>query len=182
MASLIKADAKGAVEWSKTFGSLGSSVASLIQTSDDGYAFAGTLPNSGNYPQNVIWLVKTDSTGNLQWSQTNNNTSENLTDYFLGGAFTVNSLIETKDGGFMMAGSWNPGITGHDTAYYLAKTEPALPPPTATLTPVASLSPPPQTLNPFYILLIVLGVLVAVIAFVVITVLIFKKKLKPSGE
>jgi hypothetical protein len=182
IASLVKTDNKGTVEWTKTYGPSGASVASLIQTSDGGIAFAGTAPGSGNYPQNLVWLVKTDPTGNLQWSQTNNNTSESLTDYFLGGAFSVNSLIETKDGGFMMAGSWNPGITGHDTAYYLAKTESALPPPTATLTPVASLSPPPQTLNPFYILLIVLGVLVAVIAFVVVTVLIFKKKLKHSGE
>ena len=43
LASLIKADSKGAVDWSKTYGSLGSSVASLIQTNDDGYAFAGNF-------------------------------------------------------------------------------------------------------------------------------------------
>ena len=106
------------------------------------------MPGSGNYPEDLVWLVKTDSVGNLQWSQTNNNTSESLTDYLLGGAFTVNSLIETRDGGFMIAGSWNPGITGLDNVYYLAKTEPALASPTATSTPIASLSPPLQTLNP----------------------------------
>jgi hypothetical protein len=177
-ALLIKTNPKGAVEWSKTYGPAGSGAGVLIQTSDGGYAFAGTVPGSGNYPQNLVWLVKTDSTGNLQWSQTNNNTSQSLTDYLLGGAFTVNSLIETKDGGFMIAGSWNPGITGLDNAYYLAKTEPALPPPTATPAPIASLSPPPQTLNPFYILLIVLGVLVAVIVVAAVAVLMFKKKLK----
>jgi hypothetical protein len=126
-ATLIKANSNGKVEWNKTYGSLGSSVASLIQTSDGGFAFAGTVPGSGNYPQNLVWLVKTDSIGNLQWSQTNNNTSESLTDYFLGGAFTVNSLIETNDSGFMLAGTWNPGITFLDNAYYLVKAEPALP-------------------------------------------------------
>ena len=177
IASLIKTDNKGAVQWTKTYGPPGD-VACLIQTSDGGFAFAGTVPGSGNYPQNLVWLVKTDSTGNLQWSQTNNNTSESLTDYLLGGAFTVNSLIETSDGGFMIAGSWNPGITGLDTAYYLAKTEPALPPPTATPTPIPSLSSTQQTLNRFYLLLFVLGVLVVVVVVAVVAVLMFKKKSK----
>jgi hypothetical protein len=175
MASLIKADSKGALEWSKTYGSLGSSVASLIQTSDDGSAFAGTLPNSGNYPQNVICLVKTDSTGNLQWNQTNNNTSEGLTDYYLGGSFTVNSLIETMDGGFMIAGSWNPGITGLDNAYYLAKTEPALPPPSLTPTPPDTM-PSPFAFFSFPTLLVI-GGLVAVVVVATVVILMLKKKM-----
>ena len=182
MASLIKTDSEGAVEWSKTYGSLGSSVASLIQTSDGGIAFAGTLPNSGNYPQNVIWLVKTDSIGNLQWSQTNNNTSESLTDYFLGGAFTVNSLIETEYGGFIIAGSWNPGITGLDTAYYIAKTEVVLPPPT----PTSTSSVPSIQFLLYPILLGILAILVIAIVLVIIGVLTKKngvvRVISPMGD
>ena len=122
----------------------------------------------------MIWLVKTDSTGNLQWSQTNNNTSEALTDYYLGGSFTVNSLIETKDGGFMIAGSWNPGITGLDNAYYLAKTEPALPLPSPTPTPQVTMPSP----FAFFSLptLLVIGGLVAVIVVAAVVILMLKKK------
>ena len=168
IASLIKTDNKGAVQWTKTYGPPGD-VACLIQTSDGGIAFAGTVPGSGNFPQNFVWLVKTDSTGNLQWSQTNNNTSESLTDYLLGGAFTVNSLIETKDGGFMIAGSWNPGITGLNNAYYLAKTETALPPPSPTPTSqVVSPSPTPTQFLPDYILFAIFAIVVIVIVIIVL--------------
>ena len=80
-ASLIKTDAKGSVEWSKTYGPAGSSANALIQASDGGYAFAGTVPGQGNYPQNYVCLVKTDSSGNLQWSQTNNNTAIGMSLY-----------------------------------------------------------------------------------------------------
>jgi hypothetical protein len=139
IAALIKTDSKGIIQWNSTYGPDGSSVASLIQASDGGYAFGGTVPGQENYPQNYIWLVKTDSSGNLRWSQTNNDTSvgfyqhDNVT-YSVGGSFSVNWLIETNDGGFMIAGSWNPYSTFLDNAFYLVKTAPSLPPPSPTPT------------------------------------------------
>jgi hypothetical protein len=132
--SLIKTDSKGIVQWNSTYGPNGSSVAALIQAGDGGYAFAGTLPGQSNYPANLVWLVKTNPAGKVQWSQTNNNTAIGFSVYSLGGSFSVNWLIETKDGGFMIAGSWNPGNTFLDNAYYLAKTAPSLPPPSPTPT------------------------------------------------
>jgi len=117
-----------------TYGPNGSSVAALIQASDGGYAFAGTLSGQGNYPSNLVWLVKTDPAGNLQWTQTNNNTAIGFSVYSLGGSFSVSWLIETNDGGFMIAGSWNTGNSFLESAYYLAKTAPSLSPPSPSPT------------------------------------------------
>ena len=132
--TLIKTDSKGIVQWNSTYGPNGSSVAALIQASDGGYAFAGTLLGQGNYPSNLVWLVKTDPAGNLQWTQTNNNTAIGFSVYSLGGSFSVSWLIETNDGGFMIAGSWNIGNTFLETAYYLVKTAPSLPSPSPSPT------------------------------------------------
>jgi hypothetical protein len=130
--TLIKTDSKEIVQWNSTYGPDGSSVAALIQASDGGFAFAGTVPGQSNYPSNLVWLAKTDSEGNLLWTQTNNNTAIGFSIYSLGGSFSVNWLIETNDGGFMIAGSWNIGNTFLDNAYYLAKTTPSLPPSSPT--------------------------------------------------
>ena len=49
-------------EWGKTYGGLQAN--SVIQTSDGGYAIAGTARSSGEAS-----LIKTDSSGNLQWQK-----------------------------------------------------------------------------------------------------------------
>jgi hypothetical protein len=53
------------VEWSRTYNGL--QVNSVIQTSDGGYAIAGTTWSS------AATLVKIDSSGNLQWQKTHGN-------------------------------------------------------------------------------------------------------------
>ena len=58
---LVKTDANGNVQWSKTYG--GESLEwgnSLVQTSDGGYAIACPLGD--------FWLIKTDCNGNMQWN------------------------------------------------------------------------------------------------------------------
>jgi hypothetical protein len=56
--------------WYKIYGgSSGGTVASVDQTSDGGYAFAGTTMSWGAGYSDV-WLVKTDSEGNLVWNST----------------------------------------------------------------------------------------------------------------
>ncbi len=148
-AVLIKTDFEGAVEWCKAYDPIGSRSSSLIQTSDGGYAFAGTVPGYGNYPANFVWLVKTDSLGGLQWSQNNKDAAVVFSVHSGGGIFSANSLIETNDGGFLIAGSLDPSIILLNTAYYVVKTESALPPPssTPTLTPVVTSTAPPNAFN-----------------------------------
>ena len=177
-ASLIKTDAKGSVEWSKTYGPAGSSANALIQTSDGGYAFAGIVPGQGNYPQNYVWLVKTDSSGKLQWSQNNNNTAIGLSLSSLGSSFSVSSLIETNDGGLMIVGSYNSEpIVETANHYYLVKTDPALttPTPIPPSTQMPSPSPAPATLLPS---LVLVASLAAVAAVIVVTIVILVKRTK----
>jgi hypothetical protein len=72
---LIKTDSLGNMEWNKTYGS--GSAYSVVQTSDGGYAIAGSM------------LVKTDSEGNMQWNR----------------SYSGTAMIQTSDGGYVLAGS-----------------------------------------------------------------------------
>lgn len=63
---LVKADSKGDMEWSKTFGGKDEDIAySVQQTVDGGYILAGEAKSVGS----GTWLVKTDADGNEQWNR-----------------------------------------------------------------------------------------------------------------
>jgi hypothetical protein len=81
---LIKTDSAGNKIWNKTYGSFaGFATGSLVQTVDGEYAVEG-------YTSADYYLVKPDSYGNLLWNQK------------LG--FYINSLVQTNDGGYLLAG------------------------------------------------------------------------------
>ena len=93
---VVKLDANGNLQWTKTIGGKKEDVgSSLIQTSDGGYAIAGTysLLYEGIHPFDV-YVVKLDAKGNLQWTKT------------IGGEHhdSGSSLIQTSDGGYAIAG------------------------------------------------------------------------------
>jgi hypothetical protein len=108
---LVKIDALGNVEWNQTYGGESFDGArSLIVTSDGGYALAGASNCSlgGNYVDifdfgydyhsflgGDAWLVKTDAFGDIEWNQTYSGEC---------GADWANSLVETPDGGYALAG------------------------------------------------------------------------------
>ncbi len=92
---LVKTDDSGNVEWNHTYGGADFDRAhSFVKMSDGGYALAGETSSFGA-GENDVWLIKTDSSGNMEWSRT------------YGGAGIDNafSLIGTSDGGFALAGS-----------------------------------------------------------------------------
>jgi hypothetical protein len=66
---------------------------SLIQTSDGGYAIAGATKSFGAGEWDV-YVVKLNANGNLQWTKTIGGPKD---DY-------GNSLIQTSDGGYAIAG------------------------------------------------------------------------------
>jgi hypothetical protein len=69
-ALLIKTDSHGNIQWDKTYGGLLTyeRANSVVQTNDGGYIFAGYMrePDLG---VTSLWLLKTDSSGNVQWGQ-----------------------------------------------------------------------------------------------------------------
>jgi hypothetical protein len=90
-----------AVQWEKGLGGGGDDKAYTVQqTKDGGFIVAGTSNSKdGDVGKNMggfdIWILKMDSLGNTQWKKTMGG-SEN--DY-------VNYIQQTKDGGYIFAGS-----------------------------------------------------------------------------
>jgi hypothetical protein len=181
---LVKTDSSGNTVWNQTYGGAGlvtlhsgagdavvgsngtgyDFAYSLIQTSDGGLAFAGKTLMPNNYA--LAWLVKTNSSGNVEWNQTYPNRQMG------GGGWSTNCLIETSDGGFALAGSWD--FTSSANYYYLVKTEPALPPPAPTPTPPGSSSTPSNLIE----VTVIVIVAVVVVVLVGVGLLVYFKKRK----
>jgi hypothetical protein len=107
---VVKLDGLGNVIWTKTIGGIfGDGANSIIQSSDGGYAVAGETWSFGaGYPD--FYVVKLDSSGNVQWTKT------------IGGRYedTALSIIQSSDGGYVVAGKTRSfGIGGDD--FYVVK-------------------------------------------------------------
>jgi len=107
---VVKLDANGNLQWTKTIGGPKDDYgASLIQTSDGGYAIAGTTRSFGAGWADV-YVVKLDANGNLQWTKT------------IGGPASEQgrSLIQTSDGGYAIAGE-TYSLNAEDWDVYVVK-------------------------------------------------------------
>jgi hypothetical protein len=94
---LVKTDAFGNVEWNQTYGGeKWEFTASLIATSDGGYAIIGTTNSFGVEDSIDCWLVKTNATGDMEWHQTYGSPLYDV----------PRSVVETSDGGYALAGTW----------------------------------------------------------------------------
>lgn len=109
---LIKLNSNGNILWSKIIGGAGNERANSVrQTSDGGFLIAGTTDSWGAGGKD-FYLVKTDVNGNVSWTKT------------FGGALddVANSVKQTSDGGYIVAGETNSFGAG-DIDYYLIKTD-----------------------------------------------------------
>ncbi len=121
---LIKTDASGNQVWNKTYapgpGAVSQTdvaidtLSSAVQTSDGGYALAGTtgtisydlakdplnnssLKNMSFTVVSQIFLIKTDANGNQEWCKT----------YGRAGNYEGSSVVQTDDGGYAILGDGN---------------------------------------------------------------------------
>ncbi len=97
---LLKVDADGNVQWSKTYGgSKDDRGQSLVQTMDGGYALTGyAMSDDGDASLNRgfhdNWLLKLNTTGEIEWEKS----------YGFSGHDHSYDLLQTEDGGFFFTG------------------------------------------------------------------------------
>jgi len=102
---LVKTDAYGNVEWNQTYGGTDliytSKLHCLSATSDGGYILGGDT-NKFNAQQFRMWIVKVDENGVEEWNRTYREAA-------LARAHPTyeyaNSVVETPDGGYLIAGT-----------------------------------------------------------------------------
>jgi len=110
---LVKTDEYGDMEWNQTYGGADIEHAySLVETSDGGFALAG-YSSSLIDEKSDFWLVKTDSQGSMEWNQTYGGTDVEV----------ANSLVETSDGGFALAGGSTTFVDAGPADCWLVKTD-----------------------------------------------------------
>lgn len=106
---LVKVDSQGNMDWNRTFGGPESDFGrSLVYCSDGGYLLACET-NSFSSKDNDIWVIKTDTTGNMLWNQTYGKT----------GYQYVSAIIETNDGGYVLACSTSSFGSGYTDAWLI---------------------------------------------------------------
>lgn len=110
---LVKTNSSGIVTWSKTFDSgFSEQVFTMQQTSDGGYILAGEAVSAVNgYTE--IYVVKTDASGNMQWSNYYGGNSSDDVCY---------SVKQTTDGGYILAGSTQSFGAGQQDFYLIKLT------------------------------------------------------------
>jgi hypothetical protein len=98
---VLKLNNNGEIQWSKTFGGSNEDISiSIIKSVDDGFIIAanshsndGDLEGFGKTNSHDLWILKLNNDGEIQWSKI----------YGGSGFEGANSIIQHKDGGFIIA-------------------------------------------------------------------------------
>lgn len=113
---IVKLDATGNIQWQQSYGGSGGDEPTCIQTTaDGGYIVGGiTASTNGNVTGNNglydYWVVKLNSSGNLQWQTALGGSSMEI----------AYGIQPTPDGGYIIAGnsgSTNGNVTGNHGGY-----------------------------------------------------------------
>jgi hypothetical protein len=109
---MIKTDSAGDSMWTKKFGGpYGEGASCLIQTSDGGYLIGGSMAMSSGLSDNDLLLIKTTAVGEVSWMRT----------YGKRNSDGAGSLLETEDGGFLIAGTTDQYYYGFSYDVWLFK-------------------------------------------------------------
>jgi len=91
---LIKTDSGGTPQWARTYDGGVYDIGTFIkQTNDNGYIITG-ITNGPNYPATDVCVIKTDSTGDVEWAKSYGDTMSDE-GYW---------IEQTMDGGFIITG------------------------------------------------------------------------------
>ena len=108
---LIKLNASGDTNWTRTYGGIGVEWGNSVQqTTDGGYIMAGQTPafGAGGFD---AYLVKTDASGNISWTKTIGSP----------GLEIAYAIQQTADGGYIVTGQVDSDGAGFGD-FYLIKT------------------------------------------------------------
>ena len=110
---LVRTNENGDSLWSRNYNARGfDNATSLIHTPDGGFVIGGSTSSSAGGVKD-FWLVRTDSNGESIWSSTYGGRGDDI----------CTSIIQTADGGFVLAGYTDSyGVGGAD--FWLVRTEP----------------------------------------------------------
>ncbi len=115
---IVKLDELGAKKWDRVYGGVKDEFqfGNISQTSDGGYLLSGISYSdiSGNKTENNLgveqsWVVKTDTSGVVQWDKTLYTAAEDECGY----------AIQTKDGCYVMTNSCPAGIGGYKSQQFV---------------------------------------------------------------
>ena len=108
---VMKLDKDGNVDWQKTYGGIHSDVVRSVQecfsgNTSDGYIMAGETYSYGDGYHSDAWVFKLDNDGNIVRQK-----------IYSDGSGTANSIQQTSDGGYIVAGETdsNVGAGGGDS-------------------------------------------------------------------
>ncbi|HRI34998.1 MAG TPA: hypothetical protein PLD02_14715, partial [Saprospiraceae bacterium] len=113
---VVKLDKNHTIEWQKTIGgSNGDGLNSIQETDDKGFILgANSVSNiSGDKTENCYgrsdyWIIKLDSSGNIQWQKTIGGNHEDI----------LNDVKQTTDGGYILGGkSYSLDTSGNKTVF-----------------------------------------------------------------
>lgn len=112
---VVKLDSNFNLEWTKTIGGKGQDDSySIVQTNDKGYAITGVTWSYADTINGDMFIVRLDSNGNMKWTKTIGDT----------GIEVGYSIVQTKDGGLVIAGvTTSYGAGGKDI--YVVKVDSA---------------------------------------------------------
>jgi hypothetical protein len=110
---IVKIDANGNYKWDKRYGGTSDDFLESISPTQDGGVILGGFSDSdssGDKTQNSqgqfdYWVVKVDSLGNKQWDKRFGGSNNDILD----------KIIQTRDGGYILAGFSESGISGDKT-------------------------------------------------------------------
>ena len=109
---LVKLDSSGNVVWDRTIGGSGIDLLRCAKATNDGFIIAGDSESgiSGEKSENSfgssdIWVVKVDSSGNLQWQKTFGGTWNDF----------IRGIGVNNEQGYLLGGTSNSLVSGNKT-------------------------------------------------------------------